>query len=738
MKKTFKKNNVRAGLSSALFTFALALAAAGQEPIAANTNSNPVNVSEKSGTIPPYQVFEITLSCDRTYPNPFTDAACEAVFTSPSGEVFSVGGFFYGSSDKPASDKGQTAGKANIWKVRFAPNRAGDWKYTYTFNDKTDFTASGAGGFRCVPDRVARRGFVRRHPENAFQWVFDDGAPFYPIGLQDGIGYAEGVDSVLTAMCLEGPFRKERKNRPDPPPGAMFQPGPAMNPVNAEVYFRRYARCGFNLFRHPGHNAPSFGAPDRPDARNGAATDELLLCVRKYGYGILFCMFGWDGAWKIKPENAEGMEKTKRFAKYIVDRWGAYVDFWEFYNEESSVPPAWYEIMTPYVKSIDPYHHPITTSFPRAEVRCLDFESPHHYSSPNVLDADASLASAARWWRKPGKPVIVGEFGNSADVDFNKRAPGVGGVWDPDSAVRMRIRNWTALGNECSIVFWNTSYAKDGHFMNIWLGPREREYVMAMQDFAYRVGKDARMSVVGVSDLKQARGYGLASKERSGAYLHHFKDHDTPLSGLVVAVEMPKTTEKLHGYWYSPENAAILGRFDPSEGEPCEDDELQEHRVFTVPDFIIDIALLITPDGPPDIDHDGLANDEDLDDDNDKVPDDKDAFPLEPEEWADADGDLIGDNLDADWDPADGIGDDHNGNGAPDCAEMDIDGDGVPRANVAPWDAFPFDAKEWSDMDGDGIGDNSDPDIDGDGFTNGEEKKAGTAPSNQLSFPPGN
>lgn len=737
MKKSSSNFDLRAGCKTALFVLALAPAAIGQEPAAAKPDSNPIGLSENSGTIPPYQVFEIAISCDRTYPNPFTDAACEAVFTSPSGEAFNVGGFFYGPSDRATPGKVQAEGKANIWKIRFAPNRAGEWKYTYAFNDKTDFTASGAGGFRCVPDRVARPGFLRRHPENAFQWAFDNGSPYYPIGLQDMLSFAAGVDSMLTAMALEGPFRPERKNRPPLPPGAMFQPGPSLNPVNADIYFRRYARCGFNLFRHPGHNAPSFGAPDRPDSRNGIATDELLLCARKYGYRILFCMFGWDGAWKIKPDNAEGMEKTRRFAKYIVDRWGAYVDFWEFYNEESDVPPAWYEIMMPYVKSIDPYRHPITTSFPKAEVACLDFESPHHYSSPDVLEADASIASAARWWRKPGKPVIVGEFGNSADSDFNKRTPGDGGVWDPDSAVRMRIRNWTALCNECSLVFWNTSYAKDGHFMNIWLGPREREYVRAMQDFAYRLGRDARMAVVGVSDMKQARGYGLASNERSGAYLHHFKNHDTPLAGLAVAVEMPKTTDKLSGYWYAPENAAIIGRFDPSDGEICEDDALPDHRVFAAPDFTIDIALLIAPDGPPDIDNDGIPNDEDTDDDNDGVPDLQDAFPLEPEEWADADNDLIGDNLDADWDPADGIGDDRNRNGVPDCEEMDFDGDGVARANVSPWDAFPFDPKEWSDMDGDGVGDNSDPDIDGDGFANEEEKQAGTDYLNQISFPVG-
>ena len=47
----------------------------------------------------------------------------------------------------------------------------------------------------------------------------------------------------------------------------------------------------------------------------------------------------------------------------------------------------------------------------------------------------------------------------------------------------------------------------------------------------------------------------------------------------------------------------------------------------------------------------------------------------------------------------------------------DMDGDGVLNEN----DAFPFDPTESSDLDGDGIGDNTDPDIDGDGVINEDD-----------------
>ena len=80
--------------------------------------------------------------------------------------------------------------------------------------------------------------------------------------------------------------------------------------------------------------------------------------------------------------------------------------------------------------------------------------------------------------------MIVGEQGSYVDPK-KPRPPGVGGVWDPRLALRIRTRIRAAFFNEISIVLWNTSYARDGHSMNIRLGREEREYVRALQCFAY-------------------------------------------------------------------------------------------------------------------------------------------------------------------------------------------------------------------------------------------------------------
>jgi len=697
----------------------------------ANKPALEVMQTQNTDTIPLYEVFEITFQHDREYDNPFFDVTVEVTLQSPSGKPVKVGGFHYGSSEPPEiqmveDQRGRQHPryifeKQDMWKARFAPDELGQWKYEYTFANNQDMKATGSGSFHCIEGRNQNHGFLRQHPTNPFRWVFDDGTRYFPIGLQEGWGDWNGNGTELDTKSMEGPFRTDRTNLVELLPGPLYVRGPSKGSQNADVYARRHSRAGFNLYRFSQRNNTHdlYRDLDHYLVQEGVMTDEILQHLRKYEFRIMYGLFGYQKVFNDEPDNAEGMAKIKRFVKYSVDRWGAYVDFWQFLNEQK-VADGWYEIMIPYLKSIDPYHHPITTSWERPELDGIEINAPHWYGNENELRSDQATVSRAEKWKQHGKPVIVGEQGNYVSRD-KPRPPGIGGVWDEGSARRMRIRNWTALFNEIAFVFWNTSYARDGHFMNIWLGPQERQYIRAMQDFAYQLDVDVRMAPVEVSMPEQVRAYGLASASRAGLYLHHFKSHTSPVDGLTVTIDVPFDAK---GYWYSPENAAVLASFDVTAGE----------QSIEAPSFLIDLALLITPDGAPDIDHDGIPNNADPDDDNDGVPDAEDAFPLESEEWQDKDGDLIGDNLDADIN-GDGRGDDLNENGIPDHEELDFDGDGVDRAGSVPWDAFPLDPEEWRDTDGDGVGDNSDLDDDGDGWSDAEESKAGTDSLDKLSFP---
>ena len=162
-----------------------------------------------------------------------------------------------------------------------------------------------------------------------------------------------------------------------------------------------------------------------------------------------------------------------------------------------------------------------------------------------------------------------------------------------------------------------------------------------------------------------------------------------------------------------------------------------------------DDAFPNDPNEDTDTDGDGTGDNADTDDDGDGTPDVTDAFPLDSSEDTDTDGDGTGDNADAfPSDPnedsdtdGDGTGDnadafpsdpnedtDTDGDGTGDNVDTDDDGDGTPDES----DAFPLDSTEDTDTDGDGTGNNADTDDDNDGIpdtTDSSPLLAGTVPS---------
>ena len=114
-----------------------------------------------------------------------------------------------------------------------------------------------------------------------------------------------------------------------------------------------------------------------------------------------------------------------------------------------------------------------------------------------------------------------------------------------------------------------------------------------------------------------------------------------------------------------------------------------------------------------DTDGDGTGNNEDDNDDNDECLDEDDKFPLDPLYCKDGDEDGIPDKTDTDLDN-DKLQNEEEAVLGTDPTSPDTDRDGILDGD----DPFPLDPNEWADGDGDGIGNNSDPDLDNDGLKN--------------------
>ena len=154
----------------------------------------------------------------------------------------------------------------------------------------------------------------------------------------------------------------------------------------------------------------------------------------------------------------------------------------------------------------------------------------------------------------------------------------------------MRIRTWTALFQEISFIFWHTGELYKAELAaNLYLGPEERHYIRALQDFSSRLDAEVDMIPVEISS-SSVRAYGLHSDTVAAAYLHHFENHDTSMSNVKITLDLPGSEDvkdKLTGEWIDPSTGHVIANVQISA----------ENQTLDVPAFNIDIALLVTYQG---------------------------------------------------------------------------------------------------------------------------------------------
>ena len=512
----------------------------------------PATATQELLIVSRYAVFEQTFHWSSApYSNPWEQVELALTLTSPTGQQIPIGGFYSGT---------------DTWKARFAPPVTGAWSWHATITDGSR-TSQSSGNFTVTESDWP--GFVRPNPANPYRWVFDDDSPYHPIGIGDCINDVDKSGSPLDNWGFDGGFR-----------GIYSEEYGWVTDIN--TYLRAYSAAGVNLFRWSVDNC-AFGLYERIDPsgnvyklQEGLWGDELVQRLRQYGFRTYMVIFGFEPPFPTGSKNSQQMDAVKRYVKYVVDRYGAYVDFWELMNEYPN-PPAtmdddWYTQIAPYLRDIDPYDHPISTSWQRPDLSVIEITSPHWYQKESEFESDLVTQQQINHWKASGKPVIFGEQGNSEQN------------WDERSALRMRIRSWTAFFNEGALIFWNSSFAKDyrgGVASNIYLGPEERGYLKVLQDFTRGFDPRAVIAEVKVSSPERVRGYALGSPSAYGAYLHAYTDHTSPTSGISITVDSPGNGT---ASWIDPATGNLLSTQSVSAGS----------QTLNVPPFTADIALKIT------------------------------------------------------------------------------------------------------------------------------------------------
>ncbi len=378
---------------------------------AAQTDSGGAATSfqELPPSLARYETLEFTLSADAPA-DPYNPKTTPVVtFASPDGETLRVPAFWYQDFNITLVPEGEPH-----WRVRFTPTQAGAW------------TASSADETRRISvTESPSHGFLRVDRDNPRYLAFDDGTPFFAIGLN--LGWATSKEQTLAdyerwldALANEG-----------------------ANTVRVWM-----ASWSFGLEWRDTGLGDYTGRLDR-----AWLLDQVFRMAEARGVKIILVLLN-HGAfsettnpeWADNPYNAarggpcaepqcfvtdeRAKNLFKRRLHYIAARWGHSPSLlaWEWWNEVNWTPitadrlQPWIAEMTAYLREVDVYRHLTTHSYGSGAsggaiwgLPGLDLMQQHGYTTQ-----DPTRAMPLGYAQMEGmaeKPILYGEFGYSAGTE---------------------------------------------------------------------------------------------------------------------------------------------------------------------------------------------------------------------------------------------------------------------------------------------------------------------------------
>ncbi|MFQ6095441.1 MAG: DUF4038 domain-containing protein [Candidatus Bathyarchaeia archaeon] len=346
-------------------------------------------------------VFECSFASRKEYADPFNEVELSAVVTDPEGEEKVVPAFWAGG---------------NFWRIRYASHKVGRHHFRTICSDNSNPDLHDQEGIlEVIPykgdNRLFKHGPLRVSQDRKYMEHID-GTPFFWLGdtwwmgLTKRLAWPEGF-KTLTADRVEKGFTVIQIV------AGLYPDMPPFDPRGAN-------EAGFPWEENYVRINPAYF--DMADRRiDWLVQNGLVPCiVGSWGYFIEFT----------------GEETMKKHWRNLVARYGAYPVVWCVAGEATMpnyLSPAWHDRekreeyqaeacagwtrVARYLRSIDPYHHPITIhpSYPDCGRNMVD--------DPSVIDMD--MLQTGHWdmqslpttvnmvvdsiARSPRMPVLVGE-----------------------------------------------------------------------------------------------------------------------------------------------------------------------------------------------------------------------------------------------------------------------------------------------------------------------------------------
>ncbi len=371
-------------------------------------------------SVPRLSPIEITLSMERRYHIPYVEVELTGIFISPTGKELRLQGFW---------DNGQ------IWKIRFAPNEAGVWRYR-TESNEPDLIA--AGRFQVLPSK--HRGFVRPSRTRPYGFEYGDGTPFLLMGdtIWDGMSAGVGFDARFK-------------------PYINLRAAQGFNAYHAIVVHNRYDYQA----NEGGIPYAMFTTTQRD--YNRLNPDYFKWVDKRVAYAdsmgmVSILFFTWaHELTKMSPEDYQ------RLALYIVARYAAYNVFWVLAGDYQAYfyEPALYRQIGKTVAAADPFDHPISIH-PADDYVNREFakEPWLSYVMHQLRDAGEFLADSIRFDRIYHKPVVNAEYGYHVPQSVHPHH----GIRNDAQYIRTGAWSIFAAGGYFVAGFGGTFIDPDGHY----------------------------------------------------------------------------------------------------------------------------------------------------------------------------------------------------------------------------------------------------------------------------------
>ena len=286
-----------------------------------------------------WQVYEFELSSTVSYENPYYEIDVDVTFSGPNGESITHPAFWNGD---------------DRWGVRFAPISLGDWTYVTSCSDPDNAGLTGqTGAITCVAyigdKKIYQQGWLKKIDGERFLF-YDDGTPFYWLG-DTHWNFAilerwdesnkEGFDSQFRGMVdkrVSQEFTIYQSNllgsvrtiEAESDANGFFVENTTFQLINIEFF------------------------QNDIDLKMAYIAQQGLVNVLGFAWNTFLY--------------TDYVEQMKRFARYIVARYGAYPMIWSIVGEGAEYPNSeilmerWREIALE-VKQVDGFRHLITIHY---------------------------------------------------------------------------------------------------------------------------------------------------------------------------------------------------------------------------------------------------------------------------------------------------------------------------------------------------------------------------------------